>query len=54
MTFELSRDDDNGDKKNEKILLTALSKFTNDERSRFLRFVTGRKRLPARISVVDS
>ena len=27
----------------------AISNFTNDERSKFVRFVTGRKRLPVKI-----
>ena len=30
-----------------KYLWEALSKFSNEDRSRFLRFVTGRRRLPA-------
>lgn len=29
----------------------ALNNFTNEDRSRFLRFVTGRSRLPARIYI---
>jgi E3 ubiquitin-protein ligase HECTD3 len=27
----------------------AIGNFTNDERSKFIRFVTGRKRLPVKI-----
>lgn len=37
-----------------KHLWSALSKFTNDERSKFLRFVTGRRRPPSPFTVVKA
>jgi len=35
-----------------KLLWEVLEKFSNEDRSRFLRFVTGRRRLPAVMHVV--
>jgi len=35
-----------------KYLWEVLEKFSNEDRSRFLRFVTGRRRLPAVMHVV--
>ena len=47
MLEEMQRDD-----QRVKYLWEVLEKFSNEDRSRFLRFVTGRRRLPAVLHVV--
>ena len=51
LIFVVHYDDIEEDCSTVKYMWAALEKFSTEDRSRFLRFVTGRKRLPAPIYV---